>query len=89
MKTFTTQAVLQYFSVAQNSLPSFTMKFSASFAALALALSASASPFKRDAATVESDIASISSQVTTLNNAITQFGTSKSLTDALVSPAAL
>ena len=61
------------------------MKFSASFAALALALAVSASPVKRDAATVEADITSITAQVSSLNDAITQFATSKSLVDALVS----
>ncbi|VDB92546.1 unnamed protein product [Peniophora sp. CBMAI 1063] len=59
------------------------MKFSVSFVSLSLAVNAIASPFKRDAATVEADIATITSQVSALNDAITQFGTSKSLTDAL------
>ena len=61
------------------------MKFSASFAALVLTSSVSASPVKRDAATVESDLATISTQVNNLNSAITQFGSSKSLIDALAS----
>ncbi|VDB92430.1 unnamed protein product [Peniophora sp. CBMAI 1063] len=60
------------------------MKFFAGLVTLAfaLAVSASATPFKRDAATVERDIAAISAQVGTLNAAITRFGNSKSATDA-------
>ncbi|VDB92544.1 unnamed protein product [Peniophora sp. CBMAI 1063] len=58
------------------------MKFSG-LAAIVLAVSVTAAPAKRDAATVESDLAGISTQVNNLNSAITRFGSSKSLIDAL------